>query len=403
MMKCEIAQDLLTLYAEDLCSPETASELKKHLEGCETCSQKLKDYQQELTDKLAQTSEKIAKNTTELQPLKKVKKKLKRRKWLAIILGAIAIALIIGIGVLSYGQVTNQILSFSSIADIYKLNQVTKAYANGDSQALIDIYYLDMETHYKLRDLTDFKTAENYKAYLKEKLDEIYNKYLQGKKIKIKLTDFYAEPYSDIYYMDSPSSYYGYNFYDEGENLILSIDFVKLGTNKYAFSELEDYTNPFYKEFVSFLPPTNDIVPHILLQYASHLSYEDAINEATENRAIGIMPVGIRTYDPDLYPQDAENYEAKLTEKMTDVHAQNLCFTDEFHALDSFDTETGQWVIKVMFEMLNLDDNTPFVLECRFYSYDYYFYLMPDETAKIIGGETLTEEQTAALMTLFEY
>ncbi len=402
-MKCEIAQDLLTLYAEDLCSPETASELKKHLNDCEACTKKLADYQKEITDKLITPSAEIIESSEELKPMKKVKKKLKHRKWLAIILGAVILALVTGIGILSYGQATNNNMSFSAIADIYKLNQVTNAYANGDSQALIDIYYLDMETQYKLKHLTDFSSTDNYTAYLKEQLDDIYEKYLKGKKISVKLTDFYAEPYSEMIYLDSPSSYYGYNFYDEEENFILSIDFVKLGTNKYDFAELEDYTNPFYKEFVSFLPTKNDIVPHTLLQYASRLSYEDAINRAEENRAIRIMPVGIRTYDPDLYPREAENYEAKLTEKLTAVHAQNLCFTDESHVLDSFDMETGQWVVKVMFEMLNLTDNTPFVLECRFYSYDYYFYLIPDETAKIIGGETLTEEQTAALMTLFEY
>ncbi len=403
MMKCEIAQDLLTLYAEDLCSPETSLELKEHLDSCTACSKKLTNYQKEISDKLIAQTVQTSEVSEELKPMQKVKKKLIHRKWLAIILGLIILVLVIGISILSYGQATNQILSFTSLADIYKLNQVTKAYANGDSQTLIDSYYLNMEIQYKLRDLTDFSTPDNYKAYLKEQLDDIYEEYLKGKKISVKLTDFYVEPYSEIIYLDSPNSYYGYSFYDEEENLILSINFEKLGTNKYNFSELYGYTDPFYKEFVAYLPPQNDIIPHILLQYASRLSYEDTINEATENRSIGIMPTGIRTYDPDLYPQDAEVYKAKLTEKLTCVHAQNLCFTDESHALDSFDKETGQWVFKVMFEMLNLTDNTPFVLECRFYSYDNYFYLIPDETAKIIGGETLTEEQIAALMDLFQY
>ena len=37
-MKCNIAQDLLPLYAEGLCSEETSRELEQHFAECKECS-----------------------------------------------------------------------------------------------------------------------------------------------------------------------------------------------------------------------------------------------------------------------------------------------------------------------------------------------------------------------------
>ena len=43
-MNCELARDLIILYAEDLCSDKTAEELKAHLEQCSECSKRLEEY-----------------------------------------------------------------------------------------------------------------------------------------------------------------------------------------------------------------------------------------------------------------------------------------------------------------------------------------------------------------------
>ena len=180
-MKCEIAQDLLTLYAEDLCSPETASELKAHLTGCSTCSQKLAMYKSEIVEKIPPSETSISEDIEKLKPMKKIKKKLVHRKWLAIILGLILLLLLCGIGYLSYGQVTNNSPSFSVLADIYKLNKVTKAFAEGDTKPLIDILSFTYDEIYTIQNVTDFDSFDDYKNYLKERLDEIYNKDLKAK------------------------------------------------------------------------------------------------------------------------------------------------------------------------------------------------------------------------------
>ncbi|MBO5241577.1 MAG: zf-HC2 domain-containing protein, partial [Lachnospiraceae bacterium] len=56
-MKCEIANDLLTLYVEDLCSPEARKEVEAHLGECPECSKKLEHYRKELKDEVSNIGE----------------------------------------------------------------------------------------------------------------------------------------------------------------------------------------------------------------------------------------------------------------------------------------------------------------------------------------------------------
>ena len=40
-ISCDVIQDILPLYAEDLASPATRELVESHLSGCEGCSQEL--------------------------------------------------------------------------------------------------------------------------------------------------------------------------------------------------------------------------------------------------------------------------------------------------------------------------------------------------------------------------
>ena len=75
-MKCELAKDLIILYAEDLCSEETAEELKTHLEQCPECSKRFEEYKKELEDNKEENSsinDEVSREAS--KPMKKVKKK----------------------------------------------------------------------------------------------------------------------------------------------------------------------------------------------------------------------------------------------------------------------------------------------------------------------------------------
>ena len=82
-MTCEIIKDLLPLYADGICSEESAAQIKVHLEECEECRRKLEHYQASIAQKETQD----AREDDMLRPMKKVKRKLRRHKWLSVTLG----------------------------------------------------------------------------------------------------------------------------------------------------------------------------------------------------------------------------------------------------------------------------------------------------------------------------
>lgn len=104
---CEVIKDLLPIYADGVCSKESAAMVEEHLSECEPCSSYLKEIK--ATEAVA------AQNATfteaqQLDYLKFVKKKMRRRTILiaiAAVIGSFAVAAIV------YVTVVVGLLSFS--------------------------------------------------------------------------------------------------------------------------------------------------------------------------------------------------------------------------------------------------------------------------------------------------
>lgn len=403
-MKCEIAHDLLTLYAEDLCSPETAAELEAHLTTCEACAKKLAEYKCDIAEKTTVIPAAVSVTSNEIKPLKKVSRKLRARKWLAIFLALILLALLCIVSVLSYGQITNRCMNFSTLADIYKLNKVTKAYAAGDSQPLVDVLSFPFDEIYTFEKTTDYESFDEYKVYLKEKLDAFYEKEVQGKKIIIGLNSTYNDPYEEMYSIDTPISCYCYSFYDQDYNVIFSIDFGKLGPNKFSLSDYSSYseTNIFNEEITDYLLPTEELITNALLSYPAQETYAARLSGDLDANPSRYFATHIRYYDADKELEKTSQYQTALEKKITELYDTQLYFTDVLFSVDTFDADSGYWVYKVMFELENQENGKRCIMEYFFRFYDYRLYVIPGTTPSIIGEEVLSETQIQQLLTLFD-
>ena len=83
LLSCEIIQDLLPLYVDEVCSKDTRKAVDMHLAVCEACQKS--EEQLRRIDFSAQSIEK-----KELDGLKKIRKKMNRQKMLsAVLLGVI--------------------------------------------------------------------------------------------------------------------------------------------------------------------------------------------------------------------------------------------------------------------------------------------------------------------------
>lgn len=93
-LPCYLVQDLLPLYHDKLCAPDTARDVDEHLDGCETCRAAL--------DALDAPCEEQAPPPEDLQraqALQMLQRKLVRSRIITAVLSALAVLLLLAVGI----------------------------------------------------------------------------------------------------------------------------------------------------------------------------------------------------------------------------------------------------------------------------------------------------------------
>lgn len=88
---CNMVQDLLPSYIDDICSEETTKQVGEHLEKCQNCEKKYREMKGELPESLMPEPEDVL--SEEFQPMKKIRK---RHTWQIVTLAATIVLVIIG-------------------------------------------------------------------------------------------------------------------------------------------------------------------------------------------------------------------------------------------------------------------------------------------------------------------
>lgn len=122
---CGVIQDLLPLYADGICSPETKALVEEHLGGCEACGELLERMQEPI--KPSRTKKDYA--------AKKAFRKV-RSRWIASIL---AVILLIPAALLTINQVTNNgHISFTNLPAVLTANRYAQHIKNGDIDEIFE-------------------------------------------------------------------------------------------------------------------------------------------------------------------------------------------------------------------------------------------------------------------------
>ncbi len=405
-MKCDIAKDLLPLYTDNLCSPETVTELEEHLSNCEACSKLLVRYKSDLTEKSIPLDNRTPQpSPTNLNPFKKVHQKMMHQKKLALVLGLVLFILLGFISVLSYGQFTNKCVSFSMIADILKLNSITNAFAHGDTEPLIENMSFYMEEYYFINGLTEFESFDSYKAYLKTKLDTIYQTYYKDTKLTPKLIDISLEPYYENSathddYFDEGVSYYVYCFYDEQQEPLFHMTFCKMSENKFRLTNIFDSEDALRTNFTEHLP-YSDIIITIGLRYPFNENFTPRVSMLPEHPGRYIS-IGVHKYHGDSAKERACQLE--MEKEIDALCDAGLRINDALFSIDDFDIENNYWIYKVWFSIQNEETQKTAILQCRFALLGSCFYIIPEETPEVISGaDAFTPEQLDQFIKLFTY
>ena len=387
-MKCSIAKDILPLYAEGLCSEETAAELEKHLEECEECKKQLEHYRTEIKPSADEKTD-----SEQLKPMKKVSKKLKRNKLVTVVLTLVIIAIAGGIGALSYGELVNYGVSFSLIADYIKLKNVSEKLAEGDTQPLIDVMCFNSDNYYFTEKISGFKTPREYKDMLKLQMDKTYEELFAGRDIKVRTSGLLLNWYEDddrIWnYQDPFSSYLTFDFC-EGDDIILTMDFAKVRNGKFVVFESDNESS---RTFTGNVLPSDEILLNLCLRSSLH-NAADLHSEQTSN--------GWRIIVDGVYGEDNTDYTEKLSERISEMYAGSCIPVDAMYAVDSFYDSVGLWVYKVWVEYENEENGTGCIAEYKFYYHLNNLYVKPDYEPRILSADgNVSDEDRAMIINMF--
>lgn len=140
--ECGIIQDLLPLYVDGVCSPESQVAVAQHLQECDACRERHRRMTAALPEQAE--PEELEKGRTLRRGLKKV-----RRRW---ILSLVAALLAVPLLLMSVAQVTGDGICFTNLGQIARSYQFLSCLKKGDYEKAFDM--LDMEGKWK--DLTDY-------------------------------------------------------------------------------------------------------------------------------------------------------------------------------------------------------------------------------------------------------
>ena len=160
-MKCEVVRDLIPLYDEKLCSPESAAIVEEHIKSCSQC--------RALLDPLPKREIPKA-DSEEIKPFVKIRRKLRKRYIGLIVLGVVLLAVLIPVGYLTVNQIfhINGGTDFEDIIYKYEIGKFGKMITEGRMEEYVQRY----ENLY-LCDAPD-GTDITYRSFYLEKLKKAY-------------------------------------------------------------------------------------------------------------------------------------------------------------------------------------------------------------------------------------
>lgn len=133
-LTCEIVQDLLPLYEDDMCSKESKEAIEEHLRECEDCRNQLKMIRELSAQEIPVES------SGEHRAVTKGFKKI-RRRWMASLL---VVILLIPTCIMGWSQYKGTGTHFTNLNDLYIANSFMKQLQNGNYEKAFE--YIDTDS-----------------------------------------------------------------------------------------------------------------------------------------------------------------------------------------------------------------------------------------------------------------
>ena len=179
-INCNIIEDLLPLYVDDMVSEDSRKLVEEHLKGCPACRKMQEEMMREnrLTAGI-KDSNSVQINKTEAESLKKIRRRIRKKRILSVILAVVLVAAAGGAGHYWYydkenyiswdaanisvkdGKVYSTVSPLGRLKSILSVDQKNMFYMMSETMWTRRQYPSDPDTENELWSLQDFQEAHD--------------------------------------------------------------------------------------------------------------------------------------------------------------------------------------------------------------------------------------------------
>lgn len=365
-MKCDIVRDLIPMYIEKLCSDETASEVKAHIETCDECRALLDKQSENITPEIKNEAAQ-----KEVQPFKKINRKMKKNKWLIAVMAVVITAIVGALGFLTVGEIMKfeQGISFSTFFQSIEARAHIKLLLDGKIEE-----YVDKTSAYPFVSIDDFQNNEAIRNDKIEILTEAYENYIKGKNVRI---DEVQSRYNGMLNENSKviSTY-----------ILLYIDDECIGFQMEKGGDgLFSVSNAGYSRHTD--EPTSQMKN--LAEAVDHVSNSSSFYTVTLQ--ISGKSMLSKTGRAELFGRKfGEEYKEEFVERYADLR-EKAEVTDCIFAGTLYDTDAKRYYTKIALFVNDNKTNKTAVIKKKIYISGVMEYEFSDEPAEIIDGGVSSE------------
>ena len=177
-ISCDVIEDLLPLYVDDMVSEDSRQLVEEHLKECTTCQKMMEEMKKE--NSLGHGKEGLADAERKaIEPLKKIRRKIRRKRIAAVLMAAVLVAATGGIGHYWYydkksyiswedagitvrdGKIYAGINSTGRLSAVVSVDQKNMFYMMSETAWTRKEYPADIDTERELWDVKDLQEAHD--------------------------------------------------------------------------------------------------------------------------------------------------------------------------------------------------------------------------------------------------
>lgn len=390
--KCKMVEDLLPLYTEGMCSEETKGYVEEHLASCDTCKGKLECYQEQVEQMITADQPDEKRTLEEIRPMRKINRKIRKKRFINVLLSVILILLLGATALLSYGQLVpgSGVPSFELLFERVHIQAICKEMCSGSPEVLAK--HMDYSL-YQNTSLLGTGDTKPYFQSIQEMMEKAFKDNFDRKTMKIIGMETY---YVNESMWDEIEQYYVCTDVEievDGETLLFTFD--KLGNGIYRINCVSESNESQFDDFMkifNYAKGDSRVFQQWLLGTWASSVYRAALKgeEDSEKKRTELF-AGSFAMDSMKQSERTKEYQEALISRLYELRQEGICIMDCYGKAAKFDEEDGREKQQLLFVFERLETGEKITLMQDFFCGPLGY--QPAGDGKVLGCQEAEEIQ----------